>query len=273
MKKLLKWVSLHNYALVTSHRVDSLVTMLEYVILRALFALRLYPHFVFAFTHFKMFEYEELVKDVNFTPQDFVLDIGCGSGIQTLLLGMNCGKVFGIDVSPKAIATAQRIASPVSSSIKSEFRVTKTENAGFPDCQFDKIFSFSVIEHIPNHDEVFGECFRILQEGGQLIFSADSLSTIHNEELLKKHKRDHAVCTYFEKRELRLTLQRIGFREVRIYSIFRSDYSRRLFEKGIRKSFQYGLVASVFLYLKLKRSERMMESDGDGIFIVVKAIK
>ena len=46
---------------------------------------------------FKIFEFKELQKDIEFSNSDVILDIGSGGGFQTLLLGKTCKKIIGID--------------------------------------------------------------------------------------------------------------------------------------------------------------------------------
>ena len=50
----------------------------------------------------------QIFQDV-FSPELPILDIGCGSGIQTGYLGSIYSKVYGVDASKKAIAAAQKL--------------------------------------------------------------------------------------------------------------------------------------------------------------------
>ena len=44
-------------------------------------------------------------------------------------------------------------------------------NLSFPDESFDFILSFDVFEHIPDYKIAISECFRVLKDGGKMIFS------------------------------------------------------------------------------------------------------
>ena len=48
---------------------------------------------------FKIMEYGALTSGMNILPTDTILDIGCGSGPQDLLLAQLAGRVVGIDPS------------------------------------------------------------------------------------------------------------------------------------------------------------------------------
>ncbi len=41
----------------------------------------------------------------------------------------------------------------------------------FSDASFDHLLSFDCFEHIPNYHKAFGECFRVLAPGGNMLFS------------------------------------------------------------------------------------------------------
>ena len=52
---------------------------------------------------FKIFEFKELLRDVEISKEEIILDIGCGNGLQTILIGKKCKKIYGIDISQKSI--------------------------------------------------------------------------------------------------------------------------------------------------------------------------
>lgn len=273
MKRVIQSASDRLYEAGKGRRSHPLLAGAEKSAIHVLGLLRLFPNVYLTFTPFKIYEFRELVKDVTISKDDVVLDIGCGNGIQTLLLGERCRKVIGIDVSAKAIATAQRIAAPLRRRIHSEFRCVRTETAGFRAEEFDKIFSFCVIEHIENHEEVLQECYRILKMNGEIILSVDSLEPIQDQRLIAKHRKDHSVQRYFRQDEINALLAGLGFKQIRVYPIFCSAFARELFIRGIETVFQFGYLQSVLLYRKLYRQERLCQQRGSGIFLVVKAKK
>ena len=56
---------------------------------------------------FKVHEFRQLVELSGLKKTHTVLDLGCGTGLQTVLLARRCASILGVDVSPKAIKEAQ----------------------------------------------------------------------------------------------------------------------------------------------------------------------
>jgi len=231
----------------------------------------LYPSTFFLSNALKVFEFKELLKDASIKETDIVLDIGCGRGLQTIMIGKKCKKIIGVDMSKEAVVGARQLASYVPS-VNAEFFCSDARLMKFPISYFDKIFSICVLEHIPNYALVLKECYRILKEGGQLVFSVDSLETIQDVDLIRKHRQDNGVHQYFRSDALYDILDEIGFCQINIHAILRSCFARKLFIKGIKNGFRFGYIGSSLQYPMLVRAERSSE-EKKGIFLVAKCGK
>jgi len=231
--------------------------------------LRIFPNIYFLSNPFKIYEFNELVKGVRFSGEDVALDLGCGAGIQTLCIGKKCKHIIGIDPNKDDIHYARMLSSYVGGRISSEFKCGELEEENFCDNCFEKVFSICVIEHISNYEEIFEEVYRILKPGGKFIFSVDCLETIDNQELLEKHKREHNVVKYFKADELKKILERSGFKNNKIYSIFTSDFSRKLFIKGIKKGFRFPRLCTLPYIIMLSVKESLSRNE-KGIFLIAK---
>ncbi len=241
--------------------------------LRLLIFFRLYPHIFFTFSPFKIYEFAELQRGI-FSKDEMILDIGCGSGLQTMLIAKRCKKVIGIDISEKAITIAKSISHYMKGRINSEFRCVKLENANFEPEFFDRIFSFCVIEHISNYREVLKEAHRILKSNGQMIFSVDSLETIEDSKLIENHKKQHFVEKYFKKEELKTILEETGFKGIEVYPIFKSNFARELFiKKVIKRSSKFGFFIPILTYMILRYEEYKYKDEDKGIFLIAKCYK
>ena len=240
---------------------------------RLLVLLRIYPGIHFTYSPFKILEFEELLRGLEGTGRERVLDIGCGIGNHTFMLGRRAGSIVGVDVNPEFIARARWFAGIVPGGGKATFTTDPVEKAGFADGEFDRIFSICVLEHIPNHTEVLAHCLRSLRPGGEMIFSVDSLTTITDPELIEQHCRDHWVQQYYTPQQLRATLEDMGFVNVEVTPIFRSTTAVELFERGIRKGFNFGRLATIGVTRRLRAAEAAHAGSEDGIFLIARAQK
>lgn len=104
-----------------------------------------------------------LVKDQK------VLDIACGSGYGTAMLGESAKEVHGVDISEEAVEHAA--ATYGKEHIK--FSCGNAAKINFPDNYFDSIVSYETIEHLETQDSVnyMKELFRVLKPGGNYFLS------------------------------------------------------------------------------------------------------
>lgn len=110
-----------------------------------------------------------------------VLEIGGGlAGFQFVLSRMGC-RVVNVDPGMEATGVGwpcdadsmRRLNGLFGTTV--ELRNTVIEQAGLPDASFDRVFSISVLEHLPEH-EIAGavrEAFRVLRPGGRLVMTVD----------------------------------------------------------------------------------------------------
>lgn len=222
---------------------------------------------------FKTFEYYTLLKHVNLTSEDRVLDLGCGAGTQTLMIGRQCQSIVGVDTSSEGIATAHERAKQFSGFVNADFRCGRLEDLNLPAASFDKILSFCVLEHIPNYREVLKEVERLLVPGGELVLSADSLELIEDADLIEKHRRENHVVNYFRLPQLESDLVEAGLQPLSLYPIFRSRYATRQFADGIARGFSYGYFEALAKYWRMSIHERLTRNVQHGNFLIAHARK
>ncbi len=242
-------------------------------ILRNLIPLRIFPHIAFTYSPFKILEFGALMENADISGDERVLDIGCGDGLHTLLIGRSVGHITGIDVNADFVATARSYAEKMGSRVQADFLAEPLEKIQFPDDHFDLIFSICVIEHIDNYRQVLEECFRILKPGGRILFTADTLENISDAALVQKHRRDHHVVQYFRSGTISDLLTGIGFRVLTLENLFRSPLATQLFTRGIREGFNFGRLKAPWLARNLARAEAGIPKEDPGIFLLVKAEK
>jgi SAM-dependent methyltransferase len=227
----------------------------------------------YVFHPFKIYEYKELVRDAKFSKSDIILDIGCGNGKVTLLIGKKCKKIYGIDILKERLVIARYKSHLLKKKINSEFKYSTLENAGFNEEFFDKIISICVLEHISNYIEVLKIAYKTLKKGGKMIFSVDSMQNIKDKSLINYHKKKFDVKQYFRKEDLKKELEIIGFRKIIIYPICKSEYAKKRFFKLMTNISLLDYITSIFEYFILKKKEIISRYKDTGLYFVVKCSK
>jgi ubiquinone/menaquinone biosynthesis C-methylase UbiE len=115
--------------------------------------------------------------DIAFPTKARVLEIGCGTGVLTRLLGGWPGveAVVGVDVGASLLDKARRLAADLSNVT---FQEADARSLPFEDRRFDVVVFDSVLSHVPGPDRALAEAFRVLRPPGWLaVFDGDYATT------------------------------------------------------------------------------------------------
>ena len=111
------------------------------------------------------FEAIALRENLLNIPCNACLEIGCGTGKNTLWLFENAGYVAAVDFSNEMLAKAkEKILSDKVEIIQAE----NHEDWSFAESLYDLITFSLVLEHVENLDHIFKEASRLIKNGGHI---------------------------------------------------------------------------------------------------------
>jgi ubiquinone/menaquinone biosynthesis C-methylase UbiE len=161
---------------------------------------------------------------IGLGPESRLLDVACGMGAQDVVLSeeTGCRSITGLDVTWKHVVVARERARQANLEGTVGFQHGTAIALPFPEASFTHVMCIEGGEHFDTREKFLCEAFRVLQPGGRIglaDYTAKRLPRGGLEralaELVRRmwHVPAANVCTSSELAE---TLERVGFREVRV---------------------------------------------------------
>lgn len=108
-------------------------------------------------------------------PKGQVLDVGCGTGAQSLILAELGFKAYGIDISDGLLRKAKEKFKRIKSA--AEFIQSSCTNLPFQTQTFDvEVCFYNVLNHIPKYESALKEMSRVLKKNGVMFLQIDKTS-------------------------------------------------------------------------------------------------
>jgi ubiquinone/menaquinone biosynthesis C-methylase UbiE len=167
-----------------------------------------------------------------------ILEIGCGSGIDSLEFARCGARVVSLDFTEAAARLTKELSREAGFQVD-VFRAD-AKNLIFADESFDCVYSYGVLHHIPDIEQVLVEIHRVLKPGGKImvmLYNRDSLLYAYSiiylhgikghllldgscteEELVSRYSERNEGCPYtkaYSKEEARELFKR-WFDEVEV---------------------------------------------------------
>jgi SAM-dependent methyltransferase len=98
-----------------------------------------------------------------------IVDFGCGSGANSVLLANRGAHVWAVDISEDLIRIAQRRMAASGRADGAQFIVGSAHDLPFPDNTIDIVFGIAILHHL-DLKLVSREVHRVLKPGGRAIF-------------------------------------------------------------------------------------------------------
>jgi ubiquinone/menaquinone biosynthesis C-methylase UbiE len=106
------------------------------------------------------------------SPDQEVLEIGCGTGIISLGIAPFAKSVVATDISPEMIAVAKRKAESLAIA-NAEFRVGDGYSLPYDNQAFDVVLLFNVLHFVKEPAALLHEAHRLLKPSGYLVSATD----------------------------------------------------------------------------------------------------
>jgi SAM-dependent methyltransferase len=107
---------------------------------------------------------EDFIARLNLQPGMNVLDVGCGTGNQSLPAARTGATVTGVDISTNLLEQARQRAAQ--ENLKIQFDEGDAEQLPYADAQFDVVLSMFGAMFAPRPERVIGEFKRVCRPGG-----------------------------------------------------------------------------------------------------------
>jgi ubiquinone/menaquinone biosynthesis C-methylase UbiE len=119
-----------------------------------------------------------IIQYLEASPDNSLLEVGCGMGTDTLIFAEKGFQITGIDLAQGHLQLAERLFRLYNAPGK--FIEGNAEGLPFPDKHFGCVFSFGVLHHTPNTPKAIQEVFRVLKPGGRAVLMLYNRMSLNN---------------------------------------------------------------------------------------------
>jgi len=130
------------------------------------------PELYNRFRRYRAEPVEHILSRLQFAADEHIIDLGCGSGENTIELARRSprGMALGVDGSPAMIEAARKLLDGEPAGLKAR---VSFELLNVPEFRADRaytlIFSNATFQWIPDHRALFAACFDALRPGGKIV--------------------------------------------------------------------------------------------------------
>lgn len=154
------------------------------------------------------------LKHLNINPDDVILDVGCGGGININRMAKDAKKVYGIDYSIESVKLSREVNEKLIDNGQVEIHEGNVKDLPFEDNTFDIVTAFETVYFWPDIEKCFGEVKRVLKPGGTFLIGMESNGSDNFIMKFWKHFIDMELYT---DKEIASFLQNNDFSEITAY--------------------------------------------------------
>jgi ubiquinone/menaquinone biosynthesis C-methylase UbiE len=154
------------------------------------------------------------LEALELSPEDRLLDVGCGTGAASRAAAARAASVVGIDLAPEMIGRADELRSDLDNL---RFQIADAEDLPFGDGEFTAVLCSNSFHHYPDPTAAAREMVRVLGAKGRLVLGdacADLAMARVADRFLRWFEPGHVRL--YRAAELGSFLQGAGLSDVRL---------------------------------------------------------
>ncbi|SFE42205.1 27-O-demethylrifamycin SV methyltransferase [Actinopolyspora alba] len=179
---------------------------------------------------------EEVIRRLDPSPGQRILDLGCGTGSPALLLGRKHEvDVVGISISPHQISIATEQAREAGLDDRVRYEVADAMHLPYPDDSFDGVMALESMVHMPDKVHALREIVRVLRPGGRVSIADPTVHEASTQERYNSSETSSAEGMYIMSRtdEYDELLERAGLGQIETTDVGKNArHSMRHFVAG-----------------------------------------
>lgn len=173
------------------------------------------------------------LKHLNIKPDDIILDIGCGGGINIKRMVENAKKVYGIDYSIESVKLSKEVNKKLIEEGKVEILNGNVKSLPFEDDTFDIITAFETVYFWPDIEKCFAEVKRVLKPGGIFLIG---METNGSDNLIMKFWKHFIDMQTYNDKEITTFLQNNNYNQITVYLRDGKNKKEIIKSNGIEKT-------------------------------------
>ena len=129
-----------------------------------------YPATLDIYSFTSVSELNRFVKELRLSPDDLLVDVGCGRGGPGLWVATQAGaRLIGIDIAETALGAARDRARALEVADQAEFQLGSFQDTGLSAASVNAVMSVDALLFAPDKYAAIRELARILVPGGRLV--------------------------------------------------------------------------------------------------------
>ena len=154
------------------------------------------------------------LKHLDIKPDDIVLDVGCGGGINLNRMSKKAKMVYGVDFSIESVKLSREVNRQEIHDGKVKVIEGNVANLPFEDDTFDIVTAFETVYFWPDIEKCFGEVKRVLKPGGTFLIGMESNGS---DNLIMKLSEKLIDMTVYNDEQITEFLKNNGYSQITVY--------------------------------------------------------